>query len=175
MTEISPDMREERLEIVNEEGKVIGLASREACHRDASLLHRVVHVLVLNRAESFLLQKRASDKEIQPGKWDTSVGGHLHPGEGFEEAARREMAEELGIEGGPLLFLHEYRWRTTIESELVRTYLCRHDGPFSPNGQEISEARFWSLPEVEGHLGDGTFAPNFEEEFARYLQWKGRK
>ena len=163
----------ETLEIVDEEGRVIGLASRQACHSDPFLLHRVVHVLVVNDLGFILLQKRSPGKDVQPDKWDTSVGGHLHPKESYEAAAEREMREELGIGKRPLLLLYDYHWRTAIESELVRTYLCHDGGPFSPNEGEISEARFWSIEAIQGHLGDGTFTPNFEEEFVRYLKWKG--
>jgi isopentenyldiphosphate isomerase len=169
MGDVSPEI----FEIIDEEGMVIGLASRQACHGNPSLLHRVVHVLVANEAEDLLLQKRSAHKDIQPGKWDTSVGGHLHPGEDWERAAEREMREELGIDGKHLVPLYTYPWRTSKESELVRTYLCRNNGPFHPNAEEISEIRFWRVESIRGHLGDGTFTPNLEEEFARYLEWKG--
>lgn len=168
-------MSSETLEIVDEKGKVIGLASRRACHRNPALLHRVVHVLVVNQEGQILLQKRSSHKDIQPDKWDISVGGHLHPGENYEAAAAREMQEELGIEGRPLLRLYDYLWRTAIESEQVRTYLCHCSGPFHPDAEEISALAFWPIDGIQQHLGDGTFTPNFEEEFARYLEWKGRK
>jgi isopentenyl-diphosphate delta-isomerase type 1 len=165
----------ESFEIVDEEGRVVGLASRKACHGNPALLHRVVHVLVVNEQGQILLQKRSPLKDIQPGKWDTSVGGHLQPEESYDAAAAREMEEELGIEERSLLLLHEYVWRTAVESERVRTYLCRGEGPFSHDPREIVEVRFWSMQEVRQHLGKGVFTPNFEEEFARYLDWKGRK
>jgi len=165
----------ETLEIVDEEGRVISLASRKCCHDDPSLLHQVVHVLVVNEEGQILLQKRSPDKDIQPNKWDTSVGGHLQPGEDYGAAAEREMREELGIEGRPLLPLHDYLWCTAIESERVRTYLCQYSGPFYPDCREILELRFWPLDEIRQHLGEGILTPNFEEEFARYLEWKGRK
>lgn len=163
----------ETLEIVDEEGKIVGLTSRRACHGNPCLLHRAVHVLVVNEAGQILLQKRSPHKDIQPDKWDASVGGHLHPGENYETAAAREMGEELGIVGESLFHLHDYRWRTAIESEQVRTYLCYCDGPFWPDTNEISELRFWRIDEIHLHLRDGTFTPNFEEEFIRYLRWKG--
>ena len=171
---LQKDPVSEMFEVIDEEGSVIGLAPRRECHGNPSLIHRVVHVLVANGEGDLLLQRRSHQKDIQPGKWDTSVGGHLHPGEDYERAGRREMAEELGILNGPLMVLYDYRWRSPIESEQVRTYLCQWDGPFHPDEEEILEARFWSPEEICHHLGDGTFTPNFEEEFARYLQWKGR-
>jgi len=162
---------EEYLEVVDDEGRVTGLAPRSRCHRDPSLPHRAVHVLVFNGRGELFLQKRSPQKDIQPGKWDTSVGGHLAPGESYEVAAIREMAEELGIRGVRLEHLYDYTWRTDRETELIRTYRCTYDGPITPNPEEIAEGRFWSLMEIEEALGTGLFTPNFEEEFRRYMRW----
>ncbi len=87
----------EWFDIVDENDRVICQAPRSVCHGDPSLIHRVAHVLVFNRRGQLLLQKRSRSKDIQPGRWDTSVGGHLDPGEDYLEAAYREMREELGI------------------------------------------------------------------------------
>ena len=81
----------EKLEIVDNDGNVIGLAERSELHRNPGLIHRVVHVLVFNNSGELLLQKRSLKKDIAPGKWDTSVGGHVNPGEDVFAAARREM------------------------------------------------------------------------------------
>ena len=150
---------------------MIGRALRSECHGNPALIHRTAHVLVFNARGALLLQKRSEDKDIQPGKWDTSVGGHLSVGETYEEAARREMAEELGIRDAPLTYLYDYTMRNEIESEHVRTYRCTYDGPITPDPKEISEARFWTLREIERGLGSGRFTPNFEEEFGRYKAW----
>ena len=83
-------MAEEMFEIVNEEGLVIGLAPRSECHGNPQLLHQVAHVLVLNSKSELCLQLRPSHKDVQPDKWDTSVGGHVDPGESVLEAAIRE-------------------------------------------------------------------------------------
>ena len=81
----------ELFEIVDDNDLVIGTAPRRECHGNPALVHRAAHVLVFNRAGQLLLQKRSASKDIQPGKWDTSVGGHLDPGENYLTAAVREM------------------------------------------------------------------------------------
>lgn len=159
----------EWFEIVDEAGTVIGCATRAACHGNPALLHRVIHVVVTDGAGRLYLQKRSMRKDIQPGKWDTSVGGHVMPGEALEQAARREMREELGIEPASVQRLYSYLWRSPVESELVTTFVCNHEGECKPDPDEIEEGRWWSREEIMKWLGTGVFTSNFEEEYRRYL------
>ena len=97
--------KEEIFDLVDDDDRVIGRATRNEVHGNPKLLHRVVHVLVFDSLGRLYLQKRADDKDVQPGKWDTSVGGHVDAGEDRETAALRELSEELGIPGnGALTF-----------------------------------------------------------------------
>lgn len=155
---------------VDEEGRVIGVISREEAHRGSFFLHPVVHCHVINSKGELLLQKRHHSKDIQPGKWDTSVGGHLHRGETVEEALRRELAEEIGLDLASLTprFLYRYVMQSDVERELVYTYRVESEGPFHPQEEEIEELRFWSREEIERALGKGVFTPNFEEEISRF-------
>ena len=160
-------MSEEFFEIVNEDGEVIGQAPRSECHGNPDLLHRVAHVLVFNSAGSLCLQLRPDHKDVQPNKWDTSVGGHVDPGESPEEAAIREMSEELGI-SCEMEFLYRYIWRSEIESELVSTYKCIYDGPLKPDPYEIADTRWYSPSEIDQALGSGRFTENFELEWSKF-------
>ena len=90
-------------------------------------------------------------------------------GQDYEEAARWEAAEELGLELGELVYLYPSRIRNAVESENIRTFLHVSDGPFRPEPGEIDELRWWSRSEIVGALGAGVFTPNFEEEFALFL------
>ena len=114
---------DEIFEIVDGENNVIGTAPRSQCHGNPDLCHRTAHVIVLNQNGNILLQKRSPDKDIQPGKWDTAVGGHLMIGETFEQAAVREMNEELGISPEhKIVFLFNMKIRNEIESENVAVF-----------------------------------------------------
>ena len=90
------DNLEEIFPLVDEEGTVVGKATRGECHNGSRLLHAVVHLHVFNSAGEVYLQKRPEWKDIQPGKWDTAVGGHIDYGETPKAALRREVREELG-------------------------------------------------------------------------------
>lgn len=161
-------MQNEILEIVDSHGNTIATALRSEIHGNPSLLHKVVHLLVFNDAGELLLQKRSLKKDVAAGKWDTSVGGHMSPGEDLITAAKRETEEELGIIPDELKFLYSYIHSNSYESELVHTYSCRHNGPFSFNRDEIDEVRFWSFDDVKNELGSGSLSDNFEHEMKMY-------
>lgn len=158
----------EFFEIVDAEDQVIGTALRSECHGNPQLIHRVAHVLVFDRQGRLLLQKRSKYKDVQPGKWDTSVGGHLDPGETYAAAAKREMFEELGVADLPLTFLYAYPMRNDFESENVATFFACHDGPFAFSVDEIDEVKFWTAQEIDAALSSGILTPNFEDEWARW-------
>jgi len=168
------DRKDDIFEIVDENDRVIGTAARSDCHGNPALVHRVAHVLVFDPEGRLLLQKRSRHKDIQPGKWDTSVGGHLDPGEDYLQAARREMAEELGISGVPLTFLFTSQIRNEIESEKVATYLATYAGTVRFAADEIEGVRFWRGDEIGAALGSGLLTPNFEEEWSLFDEWTRR-
>jgi isopentenyldiphosphate isomerase len=117
-----------------------------------------------------LLQKRSLKKDVAPGKWDTSVGGHINPGEDISAAAIREMEEELGVTGCPLQFLYSYLFSNKIESELVYTFSCEYNGEFSFNKEEIEEIAFMEVEEIKAQLGKGIFSGQFEKEISHLLR-----
>lgn len=165
----------EQLEIVNKEGAVIGLALRSEIHGNPSLIHRVVHVLVFNKKGELLLQKRSNNKDVAPGKWDTSVGGHVNPGEDSLEAARREMEEELGITMCEPEFLYSYIHTNPYETEFVCAYSCLFEEDITFNKDEIDEVRFWNIKEIDENIGKGILSDNFEDEIFTYLQVVGNR
>ena len=164
-------MTDDRLVLCDSSGNPTGTASRGECHGRPDLMHAVVHVIVTNAAGEILLQKRAATKDVAPDKWDTSVGGHVAPGEQPEDAARREMQEELGVRPTKLTPAYGYAVRTPNESEYTRSFVCTHEGPFYPNPDEVTEVRFDSCKEIEARLGKGDFTPHFEEEYRRWRKW----
>ena len=156
---------EELFPIVNEDGTVVGKAPRSVCHNGSKLLHPVIHLHIYNKEGDLFLQKRSENKDIQPGKWDTAVGGHIDYGEEVEVALRREAREELGVLQFEPVFVRRYLFESPIEKELVYSYRTVYDGPFSIDQVEVVEARFWSMTDIHANLGKGIFTPNFEQEF----------
>ena len=160
-------MKEEWFPLVNEMGETIGKATRKECHSGSKQLHPVIHLHIFNDAGELYLQKRSMTKDIQPGKWDTAVGGHIDYGETVEEALRREVREELGITAFTPQFITRYGFESAIEKELVNTFRTIYNGEIKPDTEELDGGRFWSLEEIKSNLGQNVFTPNFEQEFKR--------
>ena len=160
-------MKEEWFPLVNEMGETIGKATRKECHSGSKQLHPVIHLHIFNDAGELYLQKRSMTKDIQPGKWDTAVGGHIDYGETVEEALRREVREEVGITAFTPQFITRYVFESAIEKELVNTFRTIYNGEIKPDTEELDGGRFWSLKEIKSKLGENMFTPNFEQEFKR--------
>ena len=161
------DNLKEKFPIVDEEGCVVGSATRGECHNGSRLLHPVVHLHVFNTAGDIYLQKRPEWKDIQPGKWDTAVGGHMDYGETPEEALRREVREELGITDFTPEFIGKYVFDSKRERELVYVNRTIYDGPVRPSTEELDDGRFWTMAEIREAMGKNILTPNFESEFKR--------
>ncbi len=165
---------EEWLPVVDEIGQIIGKAPRSLCHKGEKILHPVVHLHVLNSNGHIYLQKRPMEKLIQPGKWDTAVGGHISFGEDLQTALRREAFEEIGLENFTAKSLGSYRWDTDMESELVYYFLSYDYTKIRLHSLEVVEGRFWSPSQIEKNLGQNIFTPNFEYEY-QLLKKRGEK
>lgn len=138
----------EFLDIIGDNGKIVGQASREQVHRNPNLLHPSVHMHIFNSNGEILLQKRSETKDIFPGKWDTAVGGHVISGELPDNAILREAREELGIENIIPERYMIYKYQDDYQSELMHVYLINLDREYKPDNNEISEIRFFKFEEI---------------------------
>jgi len=163
---IKKDNNEEIFPVVDENGTTVGKATRGECHSGSKLLHPVVHLHLFDSSGRIYLQQRPLWKDIQPGKWDTAVGGHIDYGESVDAALRRETQEELGLAGLSVEFLLKYVFESERERELVHVFRATYDGDVRPS-DELDGGRFWSLDELREAFGKGVLTPNFEQEYLK--------
>lgn len=151
--------------VVEPTGLVVGRSPRSYCHSGAKPLHPVVHLHIIDRYSRIYLQKRPLTKRIQPGKWDTAVGGHVAYGEMLLESLFRETAEEVGLTSFNPVHLVTYEFESEVEKELVNVYAAVGSYELSPNPEELAGGRWWELKDIDENIGKGVFTPNFESEF----------
>ena len=151
--------------VVEPSGMVIGRSTREYCHSGAKPLHPVIHIHIIDRFSRIYLQKRSMRKDIQPGKWDTAVGGHVSYGETILEAVYREASEEVGLAAFNPIAIKSYEFESEIERELVNVFAAVGTFELRPDLDEVDEGKWWDISEIDASIGKGVFTPNFESEF----------
>lgn len=142
-------MEHELLCEVDENDRIIGPRTRGDLHR-LGLRHRSVHILVFNSAGELFLQKRSCHKDISPGLWDTSAAGHVDLGEDYDEAAVRELGEELGLY--PPLSLDRIGKLPATKMtgwEFVQIYRLVTDYPIHANEDEIETGQWLTTALVD--------------------------
>ena len=169
-------MSEELLQIVDRDGNPVGTAPRSECHGNPGLIQAVVHLHLFDRAGRLYLQKRAAGKDRYPGRWDSSVGGHVAPGESPDQAIRREAREELEIDlGGSgaivLRRLEPYIYTDDIETEYVTPYRLVYSGSPRPNTEEVEDGAFFEKEEIRRRLREQPeqFTPHFRTAFGHLM------
>lgn len=161
----SPD---ELFDVVDADDRVIGQATRAEVHA-RGLLHRAVHIFVFNSAGELLIQMRSAAKDEYPLCWTSSASGHLDAGETYEQAAPREIQEELGL-AFPLEFVLKLPASAETSHEHSVLYRGISDDPPTINTAEIDRVEFHPLEAVATMLEDNPseFSPAFRSLFAAY-------
>jgi isopentenyldiphosphate isomerase len=163
----------EYLPVCDEHDRVVGRAPREVIHGQ-QLRHRAVHIVVRNARGEIFMQRRGPGKDTFPGAWDTSAGGHVAPGEDYAGAARRELAEELGLDGEPHP-VGEHLPCSDTGMEFVRVFeLLTHDSP-RWDGVEVTDGR-WMTPQAilaETASGSLVTTPAFRRTFELWRRAQG--
>lgn len=131
----------------------------------AKPLHPVVHLHIISRDGSIYLQQRSASKDFLPLKWDTAVGGHVAYGEYVLEALYREASEEFGFTDFNPVFITSYVYESERERELVNVFATVGDFILKPDGDEVTDGRYWSPEEIEAATGKSILTPNFESEY----------
>ncbi len=164
------DPAAERFAVVDSDDRVIGDAPRAQVHGD-NLLHRAIHILLFNDEGELLLQKRSRLKDRHPGVWDSSAAGHVDAGEEYDEAAARELQEELGV-ATPLIRVAKLPATERTGQEFIWLYCGHANGPFQLAWTEIECAEFFQPTLITAWLKarPADFAPGFIECWNVYQQ-----
>lgn len=147
---------QELLEVVDGQNFPIGIFARDQVHKQ-NLYHRSVIILVFNAENRLYLQKRSANKSLFPTRWDLSVTGHVQALESRQEAASRELKEELNLFSPDLKWKHEIPASPTTHYEFVTIFTLRiQEQVIHPNPAEVAEGFFVQLHELEYLVSDFT-------------------
>ncbi|MBI4586363.1 MAG: NUDIX domain-containing protein [Planctomycetes bacterium] len=167
-----PASPHEWVDLVDLENRILGKTTRAEV-RSRNLLHRGVGILCLNSRGEVYVHRRTETKDVFPGLYDMFVGGVVVSGESYDEAARREIAEELGIRGPAPEFLFTHLYQGDRNRAWIHVYRAVWDGAIVHQKEEIAWGGWMpeeELPRwVERHSG---IVPDGLEIFHHYLEWK---
>jgi 16S rRNA (adenine1518-N6/adenine1519-N6)-dimethyltransferase len=163
----------ERFPVVDKNDRILRYARRSDVHGN-NLRHRAVHILIFDQAGDVYLQQRSRWKDRHPLKWDSSAAGHVATEESYEQTARRELEEELGI-NVPLEKLLKLPASARTEQEFVWLYRGDIRGHPILNRSEIETGAFFPPAIIDGWVAarPEDFAPGFIECWKAYRGKEG--
>ncbi len=157
-TASKPSPSDELVDVLDDAGRVVGTATRREM-RARRLPHRATYLLVFNDRDELFVHLRTATKDVYPSHWDVSIGGVVATGESFDDAARREAAEEIGVDLAPeRLFPFQFSDDASIVHGMV--YRAMHNGPFRLQPEEVVRGDFLPLVEVAARIARGQFCPD---------------
>ena len=164
---------------VDQNDQILGQITRTEAHKQ-SIMHRAVHIFIQNENDLWLLQRRSSNKDLDPLKWTTSCSGHVDAGESYIQAAVRECREELGIKITEFDLKEIFRCNPCIQTgmEFVRVYISEKKfKEFLPNISEVSEIDFFTVSAMiekcknEKEIFSGSFLHLFQLTASRLVAY----
>ncbi|MCU7917440.1 MAG: hypothetical protein KZQ95_03675 [Candidatus Thiodiazotropha sp. (ex Epidulcina cf. delphinae)] len=156
------------LDLVSEDDQVIGKMESEEAHK-LGLLHRAVHILVINREGKIYVRKRSIDLELYPGVWTTSVGEHVRSGRQYGEAAENALKGFLGL-ATTLSQIGKTRVKDEIENEMVMIYETFADKIPDLNPEHSEQGEFLTTKELGALFKKGATTPHLSAAIKSYLQ-----
>lgn len=149
----------ERLQVVvDEDDQQIGVATREEAWAKG-LISRHVYIVIRDPDGNFLLQQRCMKKKSNPGKWTWAATGHVDAGESYDEAAKRELLEEVGLQS-KIKLLDKIRTSHTNKYGLVDCFISVYTGTISRDEKitvepdEVERTKWFSPDELHALVTD---------------------
>ncbi|MGI5897537.1 MAG: NUDIX hydrolase [Candidatus Dojkabacteria bacterium] len=165
--------KEEIIDIVDENDKVIGQLPKRVVHSKKGILHREIGVVVVDNNNRVLLQQRSFKKKLFPGEWTVSAVGHVPAGLTPEEAAHKELSEELGIDT-QLTFIEKRKYISGdhISFGYLFKGTVNEDVKIIINKQEVEQAKFVSKKEILKMEDEGLIDYHTRETLSKFYLYE---
>ena len=159
----------ELVDVVDAQDRVVGRASRGEV-RAHRLRHRATYLLVFNNRGELFIHLRTADKDIYPSYWDVAVGGVVGAGESYDDGARRELAEEVGIRDAVPEALFDFAHEDERNCVNGRVYRVVWDGPLVLQAEEVVRGEWLPPAAVRERMRREPFCPDGVVAFERFLE-----
>ena len=133
--------------ITDEKNRSLGVVLRDEMRRQR-LIHRATYILVFNQEGKLFILKRTMTKDIYPGYYEIAAGGVVKEGESYDQSARRELAEELGITDVTPIALFDHYYEDDENRVWGRIYHCEYNGPMRLQPEEVEYGRFMTVDQI---------------------------
>ncbi len=166
-----PGAGEEQVGLYDTDGRSCGQAPRWLVRRD-NLRHAATAVILRNATGQVYVHRRTETKDVYPGMYDCCAGGVVQPGEEPAAAAERELAEELGVSGVPLVALGRATYEDDVTCYVAFIYEAEYDGPISWQPEEVAWGAWMGLEELARRIADPgwPFVPDSRALVADWLR-----
>lgn len=153
------DNPEEVFYWVDENDQELGAVSRHEAHNGSFKIHRTVGILVFDENSRILLQQRSLKKDLDPGTWTVSAGGHVEYGHNYDESAHQELREELGIETA-LTYIGKYLVETPVQKEWVSLYKAEMNSgqEFKTDIDEVEKVEWLDIADLLTFVNEKPFS-----------------
>ncbi|MGW4163451.1 NUDIX hydrolase [Streptomyces sp. NPDC004788] len=162
---------DEVVERVDGQDRLLGMVvSRRQAIREG-WLHRVAVTVCRDERGRILVHRRSEHVSRFPGLYEVGVGGAAHVGESYEQAAARELAEEVGIRALPRL-LFTFINRSGLSPHWLGVHEAVVPDAVVLDPDEVAWHGWLTEPELRSALLEGHFTPDSSEAFSRYLAFR---
>ena len=161
-------MKNHKVEVIDNNFNILKIVTRDEVIKD-NLKHKTALVIVKNSKNQIYVNQRKKTKELFPLKWVVGAGGAVHAGETYDEAAKRELKEELGI-SSPIKFLFNFDYQSDITNYKAKVYLTEYDGEINLNKDESEQGKWVSLEELEILIKKGLLCPDTALYIKKYIK-----
>lgn len=159
----------EYLDLVDENDNVIGKEDRDEIYRKGLRNFRVINIMIFTTDHKIIVPQRSADRRVFPNCYDCSVGGHVSSGETYEQAAYRELKEELGITNVKLEEIGYFKPYDIDTSAFSKMYKLVYDKKLNYDKKGIKQIFYMSKEEVEKLVNDSP--EKFKGDYPKFFKW----
>lgn len=159
---------EKQVDLINNKDKVIGQAGIDYVHKKL-LLHRAVHIFIINSEGKLFCRQRSFKKKIYPGYWSTSVGKHVLSDHTYKQTANEALKNTLGITC-KLNKIGKIKIQDNIENEITMLFVGYSSKKMKFNPDQIEDGKFLTINKIEELSKQEKITPHLIELLKLLLQ-----